>query len=106
MAKPHSTIDRRALITGHMGVHDRVVPPPGAEIASILVQARPEHLTEVEGTVAAMSDCEIYARDPKGKLVVVVEAENAGALGTILNAIAALPNVYSASLVFHAIDAG
>jgi len=106
MAKPHSVIDRRALITGRAGAHDRVVPPPGTEIASILVQARPEHLAEVEGAVTAMHDCEIYGCDPKGKLIVVAEAANAGALGTILNTIAALPNVYSASLVFHAIDAG
>jgi len=106
MAKKRSAVDRRALITGHLSKRDRVVPPPGKEIASILVQARPEHLAEVEGAVTAMSDCEIYGRDPKGKLVVVAEAADAGALGTILNTIAALPNVYSASLVFHAIDAG
>jgi nitrate reductase NapD len=35
----------------------------------------------------------------------VVEAPDAGALGTALNTIALLPDVYSASLVFHAIDA-
>lgn len=104
MAKPSSAIDRRSLITGRLP--DRVVAPPGAEIASILVQARPESLAEVESAVAAMSDCEIYGRDVRGKLVVVVEAADAGALGTILNSIAALPDVYSASLVFHAIDAG
>jgi len=104
--KSHSAIDRRALITGRMNAHDRVVPPPGTEIASILVQARPEHLAKVESAVATMNGCEIYGRDPTGKLVVVAEAASAGALGTILNTIAALPNVYSASLVFHAIDAG
>jgi periplasmic nitrate reductase NapD len=106
MAKPHAAIDRRALITGRLPAHDRVVPPPGAEIASILVQARPECLADVESAIAAMNDCEIYGRDPRGKLVVVAEAADAGALGTILNTIAALPDVYSASLVFHAIDAG
>ena len=105
MAK-HSAIDRRALITGQMGRHDRVIAPPGTEIASILVQARPEHLTDVEKAVGAMKDCEVYQRDPRGKLVVLAETANAGALGTILNTIATLPNVYSASLVFHAIDAG
>ena len=50
--------------------------------------------------------CEIHGRDPKGKLVVVVDAPDAGALGSTLNTIALLPDVYSASLVFHAIDAG
>jgi nitrate reductase NapD len=106
VAKPHTAIDRRALITGRVLRDDRVVNPPGGEIASILVQARPERLTGVEAAIVALAGCEIYGRDPKGKLVVVVDAPDAGALGTTLNSIALLPDVYSASLVFHAIDAG
>ena len=42
---------------------------------------------------------------PKGKLVVVIEASSAGALGSTLNTIALLPDVFSAALVFHASDA-
>jgi periplasmic nitrate reductase NapD len=101
-----STIDRRALMMGRLRNPDRVVAPPGGEIASILVQARPERLIGVEAAIAALAGCEIYGRDPKGKLVVVVDASDAGAIGTTLNTIALLPDVYSASLVFHAIDAG
>ena len=52
----------------------------------------------------ALSGCEIHGRDPRGKLVVVIEAADAGALGSTLNTIALLPDVYTASLVFHAID--
>jgi periplasmic nitrate reductase NapD len=88
-----------------MRTADRVVTLPGGEIASILVQARPERLTGVEAAIVALNGCEIYGRDPLGKLVVVVDAPDAGALGTTLNTIALLPDVYSASLVFHAIDA-
>ena len=99
-------IDRRALITGRVLNPDRVVAPPGGEIASILVQARPERLAEVEAHIAALAGCEIFGRDARGKLVVVVDAPNAGALGATLNTIALLPHVHSASLVFHAIDAG
>jgi nitrate reductase NapD len=98
-------IDRRALISGRLADSDRVVTPPGAEIASVLVQARPERLAEVEATIIALEGCEIHARDPKGKLVVVMEASNAGALGSMLNTIALLPNVFTAALVFHANDA-
>ena len=105
VARPHSAIDRRALITGRLLKPDQVVAPPGGEIASILVQARPERLVEVEAAIVALAGCEIYGRDPKGKLVVVVDAADAGALGSTLNTIALLPDVYSASLVFHAIDA-
>lgn len=103
LAEP--TIDRRSFISGRLAEPDRVVAPPGAEIASVLVQARPECLTQVEGAILAIGGCEIHARDPKGKLVVVIEAASAGTLGATLTAIALLPNVFSASLVFHAIDA-
>jgi nitrate reductase NapD len=101
-----TAINRRALITGRALTADSVVAPPNAEIASILVQARPEQLDEVEAAIVALSGCEIHGRDPRGKLVVVVEALDAGALGSTLHAIALLPHVHSASLVFHAIDAG
>jgi periplasmic nitrate reductase NapD len=100
-----TAIDRRTLITGRLLSFDRVITPPGGEIASILVQARPEHLTEVEAKILALSGCEVHGRDPKGKLVVVVEAKDAGSLGATLNTIALLSHVHSASLVFHAIDA-
>ena len=104
MQRPYA-IDRRALITGRVPAVDRVVPPPGGEIASILVQVRPERLADVEAEITALDGCEIFGRDPRGKLVVVVDAPDAGALGTTLNTIALLPHVHSASLVFHAIDA-
>ena len=101
-----SAINRRALITGRALTAERVVAPPGGEIASILVQARPEQLDVVESSILALPGCEIFGRDPKGKLVVVVDAADAGGLGSTLNTIALLPHVHSASLVFHAIDAG
>ena len=106
LAAHHTAIDRRAVITGRLLNPDRVVAPPGGEIASILVQARPECLADVEAAITGLAGCEIYGRDPRGKLVVVVDLPDAGVLGSTLNAIALLPDVYSASLVFHAIDAG
>jgi nitrate reductase NapD len=101
-----TTLDRRALITGRTPTAERIVTPPGGEIASILVQARPERLDEVEAAVLALPGCEIHGRDPRGKLVVVIDAPDAGSLGSTLNAIAVLPHVHSASLVFHAIEPG
>ena len=99
-----AALNRRALITGRLLSADRIVPPPGCEIASILVQARPERLAEVEAEIAAMSGCEIHGRDARGKLVVVTEAPDTGSLGTMLNTIQSLQHVYSATLVFHAIE--
>ena len=106
MARSHTAIDRRTLITGRLLTADRIITPPGGEIASILVQVRPERLARAEAAIAALAGCEIHGRDPRGKLVVVVDAPDPGSLGTTLNTIAALPDVYSASLVFHAIGAG
>ena len=100
----HATLNRRALITGRVLSADRIIAPPGAEIASIVVQARPERLAELEAEITALPGCEIHGRDPRGKLVVVTEAPDSGSLGTLLNTIQSLPNVYSAALVFHAIE--
>ncbi len=106
MAPFQPAIDRRALITGRIINPDRVVTPPEGEIASIIVQARPENLDEVEAAITALRGCEIYGRDPKGKLIVVADAPDSGALGTLLNTISLLPHVHTASLVFHATEVG
>lgn len=100
----HTRLNRRALITGRIVSTDRVISPPGCEIASILVQARPERLAELEVEITALPGCEIHGRDARGKLVVVTEAPNAGSLGTTLNTIQSLRDIYSAALVFHAIE--
>jgi nitrate reductase NapD len=99
-------IDRRAFISGRMIDTNRVITPPDAEIASVLVQARPERLGAVEAAIVALAGCKIFGRDPRGKLVVVIETSNASSIGSTLNTIALLPDVFTASLVFHAIDAG
>jgi nitrate reductase NapD len=56
--------------------------------------------------IEALPGTEIYSRDPRGKLVVVVEASDVGVVGDILNLISSLPDVLTAALVFHGTDAG
>ena len=102
MAPSQPAIDRRALITGRILNADRVVAPPEGEIASIIVQARPENLDEVAAAITSLAGCEVHGRDPRGKLIVVVDAPDTGSLGTTFNTISLLPHVHSASLVFHA----
>lgn len=106
MPKNPAAIDRRSLLTGKVLAADRVVAPPDGEIASVIVQVRPERLADVEVAILALPGCEVHGRDDRGKLIVVVDAPDAGALGSTLNTLALLPHVYSASLVFHAIDTG
>ena len=75
-----------------------------AEIASILVQARPERLDDAARAIEALPGTKIYSRDPKGKLVVVIEASDVGSIGATLNVISLMPNVLTAALVFHGTD--
>jgi nitrate reductase NapD len=108
----HQTaIDRRSFMLGRAAQRRTAAAPAPADIApadiaSVLVQTRPEHLVAVATAICALTGCEIHARDPKGKLVVVIEAPDAGAVGATLNTIAMTRNVLSAALVFHAVDAG
>jgi nitrate reductase NapD len=76
------------------------------EIASILVQVRPALLEAAARAIDALPGTEIYSRDPKGKLVVVIETEDVGAIGATLNTISLMPEVITAALVFHGTDEG
>ena len=62
-----------------------------SEIASILVQARPERLDAAARAIEALPGTQIYSRDPKGKLVVVIEASDVGSIGATLNTISLMP---------------
>ena len=97
-------IDRRDFINGNWTAGD--APEAGAitEIASILVQARPEQLERVAASIEQLPGSQIYSRDPRGKLVVVLEASEVGAIGSCLNTISLMPDVLSAALVFHGTD--
>jgi nitrate reductase NapD len=92
-------VDRRQFINGRWT--DAVSPADRFEIASILVQTRPERLDAVANAIAALPGTEIHGRDPKGKLVVVVEADGVGRIGATLATISSMPNVITAALVFH-----
>ena len=76
------------------------------EIASILVRVRPEHLDEAARAIEALPGAQIYSRDPKGKLVVVLEAADTGSIGANFNVISCLPHVLTASLVFQGTNSG
>lgn len=98
-------VDRREFINGRWTAHGGGEPSMG-EIASVLVQARPERLEDAARAIEALAGTQIYGRDPKGKLVVVIEAADVGSIGTTLNAISLMPDVLTANLVFHGSDVG
>jgi periplasmic nitrate reductase NapD len=107
MSRPSSrpAVDRREFLNGEWAVR-ACEPSAVLEIASILVQARPERLDAAAHAIEALPGTQIYSRDPRGKLVVVVEATNVGRIGEILNTISLLPDVLTAALVFHGTDDG
>jgi nitrate reductase NapD len=98
--------NRRQVIRGHWIGHSAQLPSPdgATEIASILVQTRPERLAAAEAAIGAIAGAEIFQRDQRGKLVVVVEAVRSDPVGEILTRISLLPDVITATLVYHAIE--
>jgi nitrate reductase NapD len=101
------TRDRRQFIRGRWVPQTAKLPTPAgsAEIASILVQTRPERLVSAEAAILAIEGTEVFQRDPIGKLVVVLEALGSDPIGETLTRISLLPDVITATLVYHAIDA-
>src|SRR6478752_9225344 len=97
-------VDRRTFINGRWSERTRDRATDSVEIASILVQARPERLGATASAIEALPGAQIYSRDPKGKLVVVIEAADTGSVGATLNVISSLPHVLTASLVFQGTD--
>jgi nitrate reductase NapD len=100
-----ANVDRREFINGRWARHGDGEAPTG-EIASVLVQARPERLDDAAHAIEALAGAQIYSRDPRGKLVVVIEAADVGTIGSTLNTISHMPDVLTAALVFHGTDAG
>ncbi len=74
------------------------------EIVSIIVNAWPRHLDTVAAEIVALGGAEIHGRDPKGKLIVVLEDISQGAVGAKINVISGLPNVMSAVMAFQGTD--
>lgn len=98
--------DRRQFIRGRWVAHPARLPSPAGttEIASILVQTRPERLAAAEAAIRTVEGAEIFQRDPKGKIVVVIEASGTEAVGEALARISLFPAVITATLVYHAVD--
>lgn len=97
-------VNRRKFINGRWATRTGDYTPGSVEIASILVQARPERLDAAARAIEALPGTQIYSRDPRGKLVVVIETPDVGAIGATLNTISMMPDVLTAALVFHGTD--
>ncbi|NIZ00063.1 chaperone NapD [Thalassospira lucentensis] len=70
-------------------------------ISSMIVQARPEKLETITTELKAFPGIEISARDPSGKIIVVLEAENDRQLADTMNDIGNIAGVLGVNLVYH-----
>jgi len=77
---------------------------PSPQIASLMVQARPNHIPELTLELNALSGIEVHASSENGRVVVTVEAEDDQHLLDLISAIEAKDHVITASLVFHQIE--
>jgi nitrate reductase NapD len=102
----NSDVNRRKFINGRWKTSEDHQAPACFEIASILVQAWPQRLEAAAQAIEALPGTQIYSRDARGKLVVVIEATDVGTIGRMLNTIALMPDVLTAALVFHGTDQG
>jgi len=75
-------------------------------ISSVLVNARPEVLPQVQGKLLALSGVEVHAATDKGQLIVTIEADSDQAdsdraAADMFTTISRQPGVLSAALVYH-----
>lgn len=90
------THSRRALLTG------RATRAP--QIASLLVQARPERLASIAPEIARLDGAECHATDAPGRLIVTLEMDSDAGLVSAMSSIAEIDGVITASLVYHQIE--
>ena len=99
-------IDRRKFLTGD------ILPERGPasarpqrffHISSAVVTARPERCAEIARQIAALPDTEVRAVEGS-KIVVVMEGESSGEIGSRLTTMALMDGVFSANMVFEQIE--
>jgi nitrate reductase NapAB chaperone NapD len=73
-------------------------------ISGIVMASRPEHLAEVSQAVEAISWAEVHFSDPKGRLVVTIEATDLDQSVDRLKELQELPRVLMAELAQYCIE--
>lgn len=104
MSARDKRIDRRDFLSG------RILSEPGPtaaarhlHIASAVVTARAENCDAIARQIAAMPGIEVHAVNGT-KIVVVMESEDNGEIGSRLTTLALMDGVFSANLVFEQIE--
>ena len=88
---------RRDIITARFARHS-------AHVASLLVQAWPERIPALLSELNGLRGVEVHQSDPKGKIILTVEAPSDRRLLAAISEIEAAEGVVTASLVYHEIE--
>ena len=96
MGAGEAGLSRRSVLTGQLG--RRIV-----HISSAVVTAFPERCSEVADRLATLPGTEVD-RVENGKIVIVMEAESSGEIGSQLADIALMDGVLTANMVFEQVD--
>ena len=70
-------------------------------IASCVARVRPEALETAISRIELTIGCDISARDPIGKVVIVIEGTSTGALLDQMDAIRKIPGVLNVEMVYQ-----
>ena len=74
-------------------------------VCGLVVQARPQAVTDVAQQLSAMDGTEVAASEPQqGKLVVVMQSEDSGTLLDRIESVRNVAGVLAVSLVYHQQD--
>ncbi|OUS35526.1 hypothetical protein A9Q94_12425 [Rhodobacterales bacterium 56_14_T64] len=73
-------------------------------ISSLLLRADPKKMEQVLTGIAAVDLAEVPVSDPNGKIIVIIETTNQGAIVDALTQLQLIDGVVSASLVYHQTD--
>jgi nitrate reductase NapD len=73
-------------------------------ISGIVIASRPEHLAQVSQAVETISWAEVHFSDPRGRLVVTIEAADLDQSADRLKQLQELPRVLMAELAQYCIE--
>lgn len=73
-------------------------------ISSLLLRADPKKMAQVLADIAAVDLAEVPVSEPNGKIIVIIETTNQGAIVDALTQLQLIDGVVSASLVYHQTD--
>ncbi len=78
----------------------------GIYVAGLVVHTRPESLERVRAGLSRLSGAEVHAADPRGKLVVTLEAASDGVIADLLSTIPEIPGVIACTLAHEHSESG